>query len=367
MSIRAWVSIGIAAFCVGCGTSGNNAKQPGPWIRVAFPDVKDQPESYPLSGTVVPQGAAQSLSFQVPGRVVEVAFREGEVVRRGHVLASLETTSYKAGLEAAAAQARSAKAAAVRAQDECRRMKLLYDRQSLAENDYLKFKLAEQAALEQLNQAQANETIAQKNMADTRLRALVGGIVTRRSVEPGVMVAAGQPSFEIAQLDPVEIQIGIPENLVSALRIGQPASVTLPAMPDASFEGTLRVINAAADPASRTFMGRIAVRNPKGALHLGMVAEARIRGDRKETMLLVPYDAIVKDPQGATAVFEYRPGEMRVVARRVALGRLEGKWIQVRSGILASTQVVVAGQNFLRDGAPVRVAETDVKPQSGKS
>jgi RND family efflux transporter MFP subunit len=361
------VAIGIALTGVGCGTPRNPPQEPGPWIRVVHPDVQDRPESYPFSGTVVPQGAAQTLSFLVPGRVVKVALREGQAIRRGQELGALEQTSYGAALEAAAAQARAAKAAMVRAQDESRRMKYLFDRQSLAENDFLKFKLAEQAAVEQYRQAQANETVARKNLSDTTLRALVGGVVTRRLVEPGVMAAAGQPAFEIAQVDPVEVQIGIPETLVGAMRIGQAARVTLPASPGASFDGTLRVINAAADPASRTYMGRIAVGNPKGLLHLGMVAEARIQGDRRESMLLVPYEAVVKDPQGASIVYEYEPGALRVVARRVVLGALEGRKVQVQSGLEASSQVVVAGQHSLRDGERVRLAATEAEPQSGKN
>jgi membrane fusion protein (multidrug efflux system) len=334
---------------------------------VAFPEVRDQPEAYPLSGVVVPQRASQGLAFQVAGRVVAVGPREGERVRKGQILASLETTNYAAGLEAAAAQTRSAQAAAVRALDELQRMKLLFDRQSLAENDFLKFKLAEQAAREQSLQAQANERVARKALAETSLRSLVEGVVTRRSVEPGVMVSPGLPVFEIAQVDPVELQIGVPENLVGALRIGQVASVTAPALPDARFQGTLRVINAAADPASRTYMARIAVTRPKGALRLGMVAEARIQGDARERMLLVPSEAIVKDAQGATLVFEFKPAENRVVARRVLVGALEGTLIQVRSGLDATTQVVVAGQNFLRDGSPAQVEAPGAPAPSGRN
>ena len=365
MPTRIWVTLAILAAALGCGSRKDMQPEPVRWIRVAYPEVKHQPESYPLSGTVVPQGAAQGLSFLVSGRVVEVGPREGECIKKGQVLAALETTSYAAGLDAAAAQTRSAQAAAARAHDECQRMKLVYDRQSLAENDFLKFQLADQAAREQLAQAEANEQVARKSLSDTGLRTLVGGVVTRRSVEPGVMVAAGQPAFEIAQLDPVEIQIGIPENLVGALKVGQTAAVTLAALPGVQVEGRLRVINAAMDPASRTYMARISVRNPRGVLHLGMLAEARIQGDHPERMVLVPYDAIVRDPQGAARVFEFRPGENRVVARRVILGALEGKLVQVQSGVDPGIQLVVAGQHYLRDGAPAQVEVANAPARTG--
>jgi len=133
MPVRIWVSLAILAAALGCGARKDSQPEPLRWIRVAFPEVKHQPESYPLSGTVVPQRAAQSLSFLVPGRVVAVGPREGEGIKRGQVLASLETTSYAAGLDAAAAQTRSAQAAAARAQDEFQRMKIFHDRQRLGQ------------------------------------------------------------------------------------------------------------------------------------------------------------------------------------------------------------------------------------------
>jgi len=363
MPARPWFLLAILGSLLGCGPREAIPPEPARWIRVALPESRLVQESYPLSGTVMPRGGGQVLAFLEPGQVLRAGPREGEAVRSGQELADLDRTGYAAALDAASAQTRAAQAAAARAEDECRRMRIIYDRQSLAENDFLKFKLAEQAAREQFLQAQANATVARKALADTSLRAPAGGVVTRRLVEPGVMVTAGQPAFEIAQTDPVEIQVGVPENRVGAMRVGQTASVTLPALPGARFSGRLRVLNAAADPASRTYMARIAVANPGGALRLGMIAEARIQGERRERMLLVPCDAIVRDPQGATLLFEYQPGANRVLARRVTVGALEGTLIQVRSGLEPGARIVVAGQNDLRDGAAVRVADAQPRPE----
>jgi multidrug efflux pump subunit AcrA (membrane-fusion protein) len=96
-----------------------------------------------------------------------------------------------------------------------------------------------------------------------------------------------------------------------------------------------------------------------------MLAEARIQGDHPERMVLVPYDAIVRDPQGAARVFEFRPGENRVVARRVILGALEGKLVQVQSGVDPGIQLVVAGQHYLRDGAPAQVEVANAPARTG--
>ena len=173
------------------------------------------------------------------------------------------------------------------------------------------------------------------------------------------MAGAGQPVFEIVQLDTVEINVGVPETDIHLVRVGQKAAVTLPALPGESFEGSVRVINVSADPNTRTFMTRISIPNPKHTLRIGMVAEARIRGDRTVRMLTLPIEAIVRDPQGATMVFVYFPDQKRVYARRVETGGVFGREIEIKRGLTEEESVVLAGQNRLRDGSVVSAAPSE--------
>jgi len=122
-------------------------------------------------------------------------------------------------------------------------------------------------------------------------------------------------------MDPVEVNVGVPETDVHLIRIGQKVDITVPALPGKSFQGTVRVINVSADPSTRTYMTRITVANPEHALRMGMVAEASIRGDRTVSMVTLPGDAVVRDPQGATQVYVYYPEQKRVYAKRVEQAR----------------------------------------------
>jgi len=159
------------------------------------------------------------------------------------------------------------------------------------------------------------------------------------------------------QLDPVEISVGVPETDIHLVRTGQTAAVQVPALPGATFQGVVRVINVAADPSTRTYMVRIAVPNPKHALRLGMIAEARIRGDRQLDLLTLPGDAIVRDPQGASTVFVYFPEQGRVYSRRVDVGTVYGAGVEIRSGLSGAELLVLGGQSKLRDGSAVTVVE----------
>lgn len=229
-------------------------------------------------------------------------------------------------------------------------MKQLFDSQSLAPNDFAKFTAARDASRQQLQQAIAGEGVARKNLTEAKLVAPINGFVVRRMVEPGVMVGAGQPVFEIAALDPIEVNVGVPETEVNLVKVGQSATLTVPALQGRTFQGMVKLVNVSADPATRTYMTRILVANHEQELKAGMVAEVSITGTRKLDMLLLPTEAIVRDPQGATQVFHYFPDQQRVYSKRVEVGAVYGRSVQVRSGLTGNESIVVAGQNALRNG-----------------
>jgi RND family efflux transporter MFP subunit len=263
-----------------------------------------------------------------------------------------------------------------RAEDEYRRMKMLYDSKSLAPNDFQKYRAAYEHAKQEYeqaktggqredkalakagyNQAAAHLEIVRKALSDAALRAPMDGYIAKRSIEPGDTAAPGRPAFEIVQMDPVEINVGVPETDVQTVKIGQKADITVPALSGKSFQGTVRVINVSADPNTRTYMTRISVANPEHCLRVGMVAEARIRGDRTVSMTTLPGDAVVRDPQGATQVYVYYPDQKRVYSKRVDIGAAVNRNVQITSGLSGNELIVLAGQTKLRNGLPVTATE----------
>jgi len=162
-------------------------------------------------------------------------------------------------------------------------------------------------------------------------------------------------------MDPVEVSVGVPETDVHLVRIGQKAEVTVPALPGKTFEGTVRVINVSADPNTRTYMTRIGVPNPEHSLRVGMVAEATIRGDQMVSMVTLPGDAVVRDPQGATQVYVYYPDQKRVYSKRVAIGAAVNRNVEIKSGLSGNELIVLAGQSKLRNGLTVTATEQTVR------
>jgi len=177
-----------------------------------------------------------------------------------------------------------------------------------------------------------------------------------RRVDPGQMVAAGMPVFSIVDLNPAKVRVGVPEAEIGKVKQGASAEVSLPSLGGRNFAGKVAIIGVTAEPASRTYTTKILVPNPGPILLAGMVAEARIFGPGKVHCLTVPAEAIVRDPQGAPEVYVYSPDRGRVYARRVEVGSPVGEELEIRSGLRGQEQIVVSGQQKLRDGSLVQVA-----------
>jgi RND family efflux transporter, MFP subunit len=209
-------------------------------------------------------------------------------------------------------------------------------------------------------QSAAAADLAKKKLADAHLTAPISGVIARRAIEVGATVAPGRPVFTSVDLDPVRVRVGVPEGDAGRGTDGGPATVRIPAL-DASFAGRVSLIGVAADPATRSYTVEIKVPNPTRRLRAGMVAEATIQNSQTVSALMVPASAVLHDGgvTGTTIVYVLDPDASRVHARRVTTGVARGDSLEITSGIAAGDEVVVAGQQRVRDGARVqRAGET---------
>jgi len=310
------------------------------------------------------------------------------------VLAELDAADYRNGYDAAKGQADAAQAVDRKAQegpraqelsqaridfeqrqDEYQRMKFLYDHQSLPANDFKKIEAAYQAAQQryemarqgtrtqdkqaasaQYHAAEAGMREARKHLEDCQLRAPIAGLVGIRRIDAGNTIAAGTPVIGVLDLNPVKVRVAVPESEIGKVHEGARATVSIPSLEGRAFEGKVEAVGVAADPASRTYTVKITVANPQHVLRAGMVAVTRIYGSTIVNALTVPGAAIVHDAQGATEVYVYEPSRQRVYARRVDLGDVVNNEVEIRGGLNQNEQVVVAGQQNVREGSAVLLA-----------
>lgn len=188
------------------------------------------------------------------------------------------------------------------------------------------------------------------------ITAPVSGAITQLGVRSGMTVAAGQTLAEISGLDPIWLEVAVPEILAGDARVGQPVSATLTAFPGEVFAGRIIAILPSAQAESRTITARAELSNPGLKLRPGMFAQVSLLPEQREA-LLVPSEAVIRTGERTLVMLAqdkggYRPAEVRI--GREAKGRTE-----VLAGLAPGEKVVVSGQ-FLLD-SEASLAGLDVR------
>ncbi|MCS6829826.1 MAG: efflux RND transporter periplasmic adaptor subunit [Armatimonadota bacterium] len=202
-------------------------------------------------------------------------------------------------------------------------------------------------------QAEAGLFYAREQYEAAFVRSPIGGTVAMRAAQPGQVTGAGTPLLRIVNLNTIFFEARVSETEVRYVRQGQQVTVTVDAYPGKSFVGTVSRIYPVGSEGSRDFVVRVDMRNEGGMLKPQMFARGEILVDVRRNVVLIPKDAVLVQ-DGKQVVFVVKEG----VARRVAVqtGYINGTNAEVR-GVPAGAQVVVQGQENLRDGDKVRVEQ----------
>lgn len=299
------------------------------------------------------------LAFRIAGKVIERGVEVGQRVRQGQVLARLDPQDVRLQLEAARAQVSAAEAALQVASAERARHQTLLDRQLVSRSQFDAVDNQYRAAEARLKQARAEHEVAGNQVGYAELRAPQEGVIARRAIEVGQVVAAGQVAFVLAVQGEREVAIDLPEQDVARYRIGQPVSVALWSQPGRDYAGRIRELAPAADSRSRTYSARVAFVEAEVPAELGQSALVAIRS-AEQVPLAVPLSAVTAE-QGRPYVWRVRPDATleRVPVRTGPFGEA---LVPVLEGLGAEDWVVLAGGHLLQEGQTVRPLDRDNRP-----
>ena len=328
--------------------AGSPSSAPARRVEVATIQPSSGQLHLTLPGEV--QGSRDALLAAALGGYVErVSVAEGEVVRRGAVLAQIDAASHRARL----AQARVEREAAQR---ELERARTLGNALPRAQLD---------AAETRLAAAQAAFSTAQVAASRAVITAPFAGTVADVEVEVGEVAAPGAPVVRLVQLHPAHVDVTVPDRDVVALTEGMPARVRTDAQ-GRWHEGRIVRINPTANLRTRAFTVEIEVPNEDHVLLPGMIATVELRSEGETRELLVPQDWVVTRRDGL-GVFVLEVGEAEGTAvghdgvakwQPVTLGRVIHDQVVVESGVEPGQTVVVTGHRELADGDPVLVSRS---------
>lgn len=333
-----------------------------PAITVALAPVRAQVLARPVigDGSVVPWQELV-IGTEIGGlRVIEVAFEEGDSVRRGQVLVRLDPAIPAAQAAQAEAAAEEADAALRMAQSELRRSVELARTDNVARQILEQRQSAARQAEARLLAAAARRDEAAARLAQTRIEAPADGVVSRRAVLLGAVVQPGQEMYRLIRDGRLELAARVPELDLAAVQPGQAVRVT---HGEHAIEGSVRML--APVIAGDTRLGIVHVTlPPDSGLRPGMFARAEVTPPAAP-VLTVPQEAVVFR-QGGPIVFVVPPGADRVAQRAVAPGARRDGLVEIASGLAAGERVVIAGAGFLADGDVVRVAPDASGVQAGR-
>ncbi|MGV7928010.1 MAG: efflux RND transporter periplasmic adaptor subunit [Spirochaetota bacterium] len=177
------------------------------------------------------------------------------------------------------------------------------------------------------------------------------GTVISKTIENGSTVASKQPLIEIADLSNLIIKTAVSEDLVSRLRRGQKARVTLYADAEKTFDGTISIINPGVNFQTRTAGVEIVVGQRSSNMKPGMTVSVEFVTEARNGALTVPLEAILTDASGNKRIFSVKDGKAAIA--RVSTGIESNNRVEIVSGLQAGDQIVVLGHENLKNGVKV--------------
>jgi membrane fusion protein, multidrug efflux system len=332
---------------VGCSQPAPEVEQV-PLVMVAQP-LTSQEDQKSYAGDV--QARQQTaLAFRVGGQITARFVDVGDRVKVGQVLAKLDVKDAELQLNSARAQLESAQSAAKVAADEFKRFQQLLPINAVSRSQYDAIKNQYDAAQASLKQAQSNYDVSANQTGYNQLIANKNGVITQRNIEIGQVVSAGQAAYQLAIDGDREVVIGVPEQAISEIKVGQSAWITLWSKPQDKFAAYVREISPAADQ-SRTFTVKVALKEGQSAIQLGQSARVFFNQNIRNS-LSVPLTSVSANNNQAY-IWVVNPDQ---TIRRVSvtLGRYGRDNVTVLSGLNAGQWVVVGGVHLLRDKQKIK-------------
>ena len=298
----------------------------------------------------------------------------GDAVRKGELVAEIDSpevdqqlrqaranlTVARASLVQSRANLTLAQAAAKRwsalAKDRAVSQQEADEKQSAYEARQADVQAAEAAILSQ----EANVKRYEELQAFEQITAPFDGIVTSRSVDVGTLVTEGSSTsarelFRVVQSDKLRVFVNVPESAIASVRPGLGVQVRFDAHPGRVWEGTVSRTARAADPSARTMQSEVSVLNPDGVLSSGLYAQVTFQLKRQTPPLLVPANALVIWPKG---VFVAVVGADSVVRYpSVQVGRDYGSRAEILSGLREGDRVMLNPSTEIREGQKVRAVD----------
>ncbi len=332
-------------------------------VSIVHPKVESPQEELVLPSTL--QAFTESPIYARTNGYLKKWYHDiGSPVHQGELLADIETPEIDQELMQARAARDQSTAQLEIAKSSAKRWENLQKMDAVAQQETDERNSSYTQAQANLAAADANLRRLEQLESFKHVYAPFSGVVTKRSVDIGALINAGnngpnQQLFNIARIDPIRVYVSVPENYAASVRPGVRSKIELASIAGRDFSGNVVRTADAIDPGTRTLLTEIDMPNPKGELLPGAYAQVHFDLKIQVPRWTVPVNALLFRAEGVRAAVVDGSGNVQL--KPVVIGRDYGRDVEVLSGVEASDAVVLNPPDSLEDGEHVAVKEAGTK------
>ncbi|MFQ5596883.1 MAG: efflux RND transporter periplasmic adaptor subunit [Nitrospiria bacterium] len=328
------------------------AQAPPPAKVVVSPIVNETVQDQILLIGTVESWRTSRVATEAAGRVESLPARRGKAVRHGDLLAKLGASDLLLQLKGARARRKAAVARLEMAQEDLKRTEKLFKENLVSEKNHRDATLRVRE-LEKIREASEAEELQLKDLLEKKeVRAPFDGIVTQELIEEGEWVEKGGSIVQLVDISKVRILVDMPEKYVSRLKIGGTANVRLDALGNGFFPGSVHALIPQGDRDARLFPLEVHVKNKGLRIKEGMLAKVSFDLGLSRSVLMVEKDAVIRR---GSQIYIFIVKEGKAHKQNVTLGLAKNTLIEVIGPLQEGAQVVIRGNERLRDGQLVQI------------
>jgi multidrug efflux system membrane fusion protein len=300
------------------------------------------------------------LSFRSNGIITKFDIQLGKTVNKGDLLAELDNVSARLSYEQAVTSLNSAKSQVNTVELHLKRVQNLYEKGGSSLSDYENAKNAYRAARSSYRSAQRSVEIQQDQIQFGKIYAPETGVIASVSKEVDENASVGETVAVLNAGSDMEIEVGIPENVINLVKQSTKVNISFAAIGDAIFTGEVSEISPSIDRQTATYPVRVSLLGDIESIRSGMAATVNFDFtdlNNTEQELLVPATAVGEDSKGRFVfIVEKQPDDSHIVRKsNVEIGKLVNNDFEVLSGLELGDNIITAGVHSVLDGQRVKM------------
>jgi membrane fusion protein (multidrug efflux system) len=282
-----------------------------------------------------------SISPEVPGSVMKVNVRAGDIVKKGSVLATMENAVFMKNLEELQSQRDFANTIYLK-------QKALWDQKIGTEVQYL-------SAKNNLDAMDRKLSTVRQQVAQTIIKSPINGVVDAVNIKIGQTVAPGMPVFRVVNFSKLKVKAEVAEAFISKIKPGDMVEINFPDL-NKFITTKIDYSGQSIDPLNRTFNVEVFLSEEEKDLHPNTIAVLKIADYVKDSTITLPVKIVQSTPEGSYVfIATNRNGKMVAEKRTVTVGRNYNGIMEITAGLQGGEPVITSGFQDLADGQPVKL------------